>query len=211
MTTSSSLTRRAYAHLHADILSGAIGASTVFSERDLAETFGISRTPLRSALSRLESEGLIERLANGALLVRSVTVEKLLEILRLRQLLEAAAAARAARYGLTPALSAARDAAMKFINTPSDFESFWAEDEAFHMAVADAAKLVVLPKILAEQRAIVRRSTIIRTHARFDQQSREHIAVIDAIAAKDPNAAHAAMSQHFEAMQARSLGMLSDY
>lgn len=209
--TGSSLTQRAYARLREDILSGAIGAITVLSERDLAETFGISRTPLRSALSRLESEGLIERLANGALLVRSVTVEKLLEILRLRQLLEAAAAARAARYGLTPALSAARDAAMKFINTPSDFESFWAEDEAFHMAVADAAKLVVLPKILAEQRAIVRRSTIIRTHARFDQQSREHIAVIDAIAAKDPNAAHAAMARHFEAMQARSLGMLSDY
>lgn len=209
--TGSSLTQRAYARLREDILSGAIGASTVLSERDLAETFGISRTPLRSALSRLESEGLIERLANGALLVRSVTVENLLEILRLRQIVEAAAAARAARHGLTPALSAARDAAMKFIDTPSDFESFWAEDEAFHMAVADAAKLVVLPKILAEQRAIVRRSTIIRTHARFDQQSREHIAVIDAIAAQDPDAAHAAMSAHFEAMQARSLGMLSEY
>lgn len=209
--TGSSLTQRAYARLREDILSGAIGASTVLSERDLAETFGISRTPLRSALSRLESEGLIERLANGALLVRSVTVEKLLEILRLRQIVEAAAAARAARHGVTPALSAARDAAMKFIDTPSDFESFWAEDEKFHMAVADAAKLVVLPKILAEQRAIVRRSTIIRTHARFDQQSREHIAVIDAIAAQDPDAAHAAMSVHFEAMQARSLGMLSEY
>lgn len=209
--TGSSLTQRAYARLREDILSGAIGASTVLSERDLAETFGISRTPLRSALSRLESEGLIERLANGALLVRSVTVEKLLEILRLRQIVEAAAAARAARYGVTPALSAARDAAMSFIDTPSDFESFWAEDEKFHMAVADAAKLVVLPKILAEQRAVVRRSTIIRTHAGFDQQSREHIAVIDAIAAQDPVAAHAAMSQHFEAMQARSLGMLSDY
>lgn len=209
--TDSRLTQRAYARLREDILSGSIGASTVLSERDLAETFGISRTPLRSALSRLESEGLIERLVNGALLVRAVTVEKLLEILRLRQILEAAAAARAARYGLTPALSVARDAATKFIDAPSDFESFWAEDEAFHMAVADAAQLVFLPKILAEQRAIVRRSTIIRTHARFDQQSREHIAVIDAIAAKDPDAAHAAMSQHFEAMQARSLGMLSEY
>lgn len=211
MTTSSSLTRRAYAHLHADILSGAIGASTVLSERDLAESFGISRTPLRSALSRLESEGLIERLTNGALVVRAVTVEKLLEIIRLRQLLEARAAARAARYGLTPALSAARDGAVQFIDAPSDFESFWAEDEKFHLAVADAAQLIILPKILAEQRAVVRRSTIIRTHARFDQQSREHIAVIDAIAAQDPEAAHAAMSQHFEAMQARSLGMLSDY
>lgn len=208
--TTGSLSRTAYDRLRADIISGAIEASTVLSERDLAETLGISRTPLRSALSRLESEGLIERLVNGALLVRAVTVEKLLEILRLRQMLEAAAAARAARFDLTPALREARDAARRFLDAPSDFENFWVEDEKFHMAVAEAARLTVLPRILAEQRAIVRRSTIIRTHARFDQQSREHVAVIDAIAAQDPQAAHAAMSQHFEAMQARSLGMLSD-
>lgn len=208
--TTGSLTRTAYDNLRADIIAGEIEAGTILSERDLAETFGISRTPLRSALSRLEREGLIERLVNGALLVRAVTVEKLLEILGLRQLLEAAAAARAAGFGLTPALRAARDAAQGFLDTPSDFKSFWAEDEKFHMAVAEAAGLVFLPVILAEQRAIVQRSTIIRTHARFDQQSREHIAVIDAIAARDPQAAHAAMSQHFEAMKARSIGMLSD-
>jgi succinate dehydrogenase hydrophobic membrane anchor protein len=61
------------------------------------------------------------------------------------------------------------------------------------MAVATAARLVLLPAILADQRAIVRRSTIIRTHARFDEQSREHIAVIDAIADQDPEAARAAI------------------
>jgi DNA-binding GntR family transcriptional regulator len=203
------LSRAAYRALREDIVEGVVAPNAILSERDMAERFGISRTPLRAALSRLESEGLIERLDNGALLVRAVTVEKLLEILRLRQMLEGAAAARAAGRGLTEALLAARGAAARFIDGPADFESFWAEDERFHMAVAHAAGLVLLPGILAEQRAIVRRSTIIRTHARFDEQSREHVAVIDAIEARDPVAAHAAMSHHFERMRARSLGMLS--
>jgi DNA-binding GntR family transcriptional regulator len=209
--TRETLAMNAYLRLRADIISGHVGPSAVLSERDLADTFGISRTPLRSALSRLEGEGLIERLANGALLVRAVTVEKLLEILRLRQALEGAAAARAAEFGLTDDLRQAREAAQRFIDRPTDFERFWQEDERFHMAVANAARLVLLPAILADQRAIVRRSTIIRTHARFDEQSREHIAVIDTIAAQDPEAARAAMSRHFEAMQTRSLGMLSGF
>lgn len=209
--TIETLAMNAYLRLREDIISGNMGPSAVLSERDLAETFGVSRTPLRSALSRLEGEGLIERLANGALLVRAVTVEKLLEILRLRQALEGAAAARAAEFGLTDALRHARDAAQRFIDRPADFESFWLEDERFHMAVATAARLVLLPTILTDQRAIVRRSTIIRTHARFDEQSREHIAVVAAIAARDPEAARAAMSRHFEAMQTRALGMLSGF
>jgi DNA-binding GntR family transcriptional regulator len=204
------LTLAAYARLREDIVSGKVGPSTLLSERDLADTIGISRTPLRQALFRLENEGLIERLANGALLVRAVTVEKLLEILRLRQVLESAAAARAAEFGMTPDLRAAREGALRFIDRPADFEGFWLEDERFHIAVATAARLVLLPGILAEQRAIVRRSTIIRTHARFDEQAREHLAVIDAIEAQDPEAARRAMAHHFEAMQSRSLGMLSD-
>ena len=52
-----------------------IPAETVLSERALTETLGVSRTPLRAAISRLESEGMVDRLSNGVVLVRSVTVE----------------------------------------------------------------------------------------------------------------------------------------
>jgi DNA-binding GntR family transcriptional regulator len=66
-----------------------------------------------------------------------------------------------------------------------------------------------LSGLLAEQRAIVRRSTIIRTDDNFARQAREHIAVIDAIALGDVEAARAAMSLHFENMRARTLGSLT--
>jgi DNA-binding GntR family transcriptional regulator len=209
--SSQTLSQSAYQRIKDDILVGRIAPDTILSERDLAERLGISRTPLRSALSRLEQEHVIDRLANGALLVRSVTAEKLLEIIQLRLILERAAAARAAEFGVTLGLLNSREAMMFHLGGgKTTFEEFWRDDEEFHRAVALAARLELLPELLAEQRAIVRRSTIIRTHSNFAEQANEHIAVIDAIAAGDAEAARAAMSLHFANMQERTLGSLSN-
>jgi len=204
------LAQAAYRRIKQDILQGQIKPDTVLSERELAEQQGISRTPLRSALSRLERERVISRLENGVLLVRSVSVEQLIEIVQLRQALESAAAARAACFGLTPELAASRAAMRAYAaGTNGAFDEFWAEDDRFHLAVARAARLEILPAILAEQRAIARRCTITRTHDRFADQAREHLAVIDAIERGDGPAARAAMAQHFENVRTRFLGWLS--
>jgi DNA-binding GntR family transcriptional regulator len=145
------------------------------------------------------------------LLVRSVTAEKLLEIVQLRLILERAAAARAAEFGVTPELLASQEAMKRYLGEgTATFEEFWRDDEEFHRAVALAARLELLPNLLAEQRAIIRRSTIIRTHSNFAEQAKEHIAVIDAIAAGDAEAARTAMSLHFANMRERTLGSLSN-
>jgi DNA-binding GntR family transcriptional regulator len=204
------LSESAYRNIKADILAGRIAQDTILSERDLAERLGISRTPLRSALSRLERENIIGRLTNGTLLVRSVNVELLLEIVQLRHILERAAAGRAAGFGITQELLASREAMTRYLGGgKTTFEEFWRDDGRFHHAVAVAARLELLSGLLAEQRAIVRRSTIIRTDDNFARQAREHIAVIDAIALGDVEAARAAMSLHFENMRARTLGSLT--
>lgn len=210
--SSETLSQTAYRRIKQDILEGRIPPDTSLSERDLASKMGISRTPLRSALSRLESENVIKRLENGVLLVRSVTVEQLIEIVQLRQILERAAAARAAGFGLTPELAELREVMACYAEGLNvAFDDFWKEDERFHLAVAKAAGLDLLPGILADQRAIARRCTITRTHDRFADQAREHIAVIDAIAAGDADAARKAMSLHFEHVRARFLGWLSHH
>ncbi|MBZ4691224.1 MAG: Transcriptional regulator, GntR family [Cereibacter sp.] len=204
------LSQSAYRRLRDDILEGRIAPNTILTERELAERLGISRTPLRSALSVLEREQVIERMANGTLLVRRVSVEQLLDIIQLRLILERAAARRAAGFGITPELEAAREAQLRYLDAGAmDFEGFWQDDGVFHRAVALAAGLTLLPGLLAEQRAIVRRSTIIRTHTNFADQAREHIAVIDAIASRDAATAAAAMALHFDRMRARTLGWLN--
>ncbi|AGT08544.1 GntR family transcriptional regulator [Paracoccus aminophilus] len=208
--TTETLAQSAYRRIKQDILEGRITPETALSERELAEALGISRTPLRSALSRLEREAVISRLGNGVLLVRAVSVEQLMEIVQLRQNLEAAAAARAAGYGMTPELEAVRQVMADYVEgRDAAFDEFWAEDDRFHMAVAHAARLSILPAILAEQRAIARRCTITRTHDCFADQAREHLAVIEAIAARAPEAASAAMAAHFENVRARFLGWLA--
>lgn len=204
------LSQTAYRQLKADIVQGRIEAESVLSERGLAEDLGISRTPLRTALSQLENEGVIDRLKNGVILVRSVTVEQLFEIVKLRQQLESAAAARAAGYPMTPELTALRREMQSIVEGAEiPFDAFWEADERFHMAVARAARLNIFPAILAEQRAIARRCTLTRTYDSFTDQAREHVEIIDAIAAGDPKAARAAMWRHFEHVSERFLQTFS--
>lgn len=204
------LSQTAYRQLKADIVQGRIEAESVLSERGLAEDLGISRTPLRTALSQLENEGVIDRLKNGVILVRSVTVEQLFEIVKLRQQLESAAAARAAGYPMTPELTALRREMQSIVEGAEiSFDAFWEADERFHMAVARAARLNIFPAILAEQRAIARRCTLTRTYDSFTDQAREHVEIIDAIAAGDPKAARAAMWRHFEHVSDRFLQTFS--
>ncbi|WP_271023623.1 GntR family transcriptional regulator [Rhizobium sp. RCAM05973] len=115
MSEKETLAQQAYRDVKQRILAGAFPAGDVLTERALAQESGISRTPLRAAISRLEKEGVVSRLTNGALMVRPVTVEQLLEIVQIRRLLEGAAAARAAGRSMTPALeqSARRCAPMR--------------------------------------------------------------------------------------------------
>ncbi|MCJ8140872.1 GntR family transcriptional regulator [Falsirhodobacter halotolerans] len=203
------LSQLAYHHLKRGILNGDIPADTILSERALAENAGLSRTPLRSAITRLEREGVVGRMSNGALMVRSVSADHLLEIVALRQIVEGTAAARAATFGMTPALTRVRDEmAAALTGADQGFDPFWDMDTRFHDAVAHASRLRALPAILAGQRAIARRCTITRQHDRFDDQLREHLAVVEAIAARDPDAARAAMTVHFAHVKARFLAWL---
>lgn len=208
--STTSLSQTAYCRIRDDILEGRIAPNTILIERDLAASLGISRTPLRSALSMLEREQVVERMANGAILVRKISIEHLLDIIQLRMILEKAAAGRAAGFGISPELIAARERQMRYLDGKAAiFADFWQDDGDFHRAVAMAARLTLLPELLTEQRVIVRSSTIIRYQINFADQALEHLAVIDAIAAGDPEAASAAMLHHFELMRARTLGWLS--
>ncbi|WP_226629445.1 GntR family transcriptional regulator [Alloyangia pacifica] len=201
------LAETAYARLRDDIVAGRIPAETVLSERALTETLGVSRTPLRAAISRLESEGMVDRLSNGVVLVRSVTVEQLLQIVQLRQKLEAAAAGRAAGFGASAELLEIRAQMQAIVDgAPVTFDAFWEADGAFHRAIARAARLDLLPAILDEQRGIARRCSLTRTYDTFVDQAREHVEIIDAVAAHDAELAAARMAGHFDHVRARFLG-----
>lgn len=202
------LTHESYERIKKDILTGIIPSGSVLSERALAERYKLSRTPLRVALSALESEGVIERLAQGTALVRHVSLEQFFDIVEMRRVIEVETASRAARYPITSELAELEE--LLRARDERSFEVFWNEDTRFHTGVARAARMPMTLRILSRLRETARRCTIVHSFENFSDRLNEHLAVITAIRDHDPEAARSAMESHFDGVRARYLNSLTN-
>src|SRR5690606_37983474 len=84
------------------VLDGAIARGERLSEVPLSERLGISRTPIRAALARLEQEGLLERIPSGGFLARGFSTDEVIDSIEIRGVLEGTAARLAAERGVEP-------------------------------------------------------------------------------------------------------------
>jgi DNA-binding GntR family transcriptional regulator len=98
---------RAYAALREDIIEWRLLPGTVLAEVEQSERLGVSRTPLREALSRLTAEGLTTAAGGRGVVVTDISLEDIDELFELRETLECKAAALAAERGRRCALRAA--------------------------------------------------------------------------------------------------------
>jgi DNA-binding GntR family transcriptional regulator len=204
-----SVSEQTYQHLRSMILGRELAPGTTVSERRLAEAINISRTPLRSAIHRLEGEGLVERLANSSVVIRTVSVDELLEILLIRRLLESEAAGCAAGQLPATELERLRRESEHFAAAPEvEFETLWRHDDRFHDAIADAAGKPLLAGLIKDLRGKARMCHIRRMPRTFQAQGREHIALLDALASGDAARARAAMAEHLDAVRNRLLAWL---
>jgi DNA-binding GntR family transcriptional regulator len=90
------LKRRAYEHIRLNLFNGNLPPGTILSPVVLAREIGVSHTPVREAISQLESEGLIEQLPRLGPRVKVIDRRELEELFDLREMLESGAAAKAA-------------------------------------------------------------------------------------------------------------------
>jgi hypothetical protein len=86
------LSQTAFRRVRQDIVEGRAPEKSALSEWVLAERLGLSRTTQRITISQLEKESVVGQLTNGAILVRTVAIELLIEIVSMRQQLESATA-----------------------------------------------------------------------------------------------------------------------
>ncbi|MBE9637967.1 GntR family transcriptional regulator [Salipiger mangrovisoli] len=93
-------------HIREGIAEARYPGGSRLNEVDLAERIGVSRTPVRNALSALAAEGLLDYTPNAGYTVRRFTVEDIARIFRVRTELEGLAARLAAENGLSPAAEA---------------------------------------------------------------------------------------------------------
>jgi DNA-binding GntR family transcriptional regulator len=195
----------AYASLHAMLLTHRLPLDAPLSERSLAAELGISRTPVREALRRLEGEGLLDRRGGGLMYIRRIGIEEFLEVLQLRRLLEGEAGRvpPAVLDGLRGRLRALLagggrpDAARLAI------------DLDLHGAILAAAGNATLGRMLADLR---RRMLLFATPGPPEDPAHtcaDHGAILDALAAGDAAAARAAMAEHLDTLRARILARLA--
>lgn len=193
---------QAYAKIRAHLLSGAMKAGEQLTEDQLAQITGVSRTPVREAVRRLEDELLLVRSDTKRLFVADWSRDDIEEMFALRQMLECHAAERAARR-----MTLRQVAQMEAVNRelkaaiaqPSpDVARFLEANRAFHDAIIDAADSPRLGQMLAR---LVEAPVVLRTARTYSledlrQSARDHDELVAAFAARDPEWARAVMGSH---------------
>jgi GntR family transcriptional regulator of vanillate catabolism len=149
-----SQSQRALMGLRELIISGDVLPGARLSEVVLAQQLGISRTPLRAGLARLEQEGLVEPIPSGGYAVRSFSREEVTDAIELRGVLEGTAVRLAAERGITPArmhelrrLLAEIDEALEGDVADMKFDRYVDLNAAFHRVLAGLASQTIRREI----------------------------------------------------------------
>lgn len=197
-TPDSIQSRSTYEELLHLISSGELAHGTVLSERALAEKLGLSRTPIREALSKLEAQNYIRR-SGRTLLVNGVILSDLLEILGVRRVLEAEAARFAALRMSLDEVEKVRVQINQLSNGDDvSPDQHWEADELLHMSIARASGNGLMIRMIQDCRTRTRMFGKDRIPSRFEAGKAEHLAILDAISLRDAPAAAQLMSQHIE-------------
>jgi DNA-binding GntR family transcriptional regulator len=176
------------------IITGELAAGGQLRQRDLAQRFGVSQTPVREALRRLESEGLVVGDAHRGFTVVEPDDGPVEENFQIRAALESLGASLAARKIDVGGIQALRDL-NEAIRALADDDPRYADlNREFHFAVYEHAGSPLLLSLMRLLWASLHGGPrVSRTHA---ESARQHDAIIDALSAADAAAASARTYQH---------------
>lgn len=182
--TGESAVDRAYAALRAAILDGTHRAGTMLSENALADALGMSRTPVRAALARLQDEGWITIYPKRGALVRGLDAKAVADLAEARLVLEATAVGRAdpaVRRTLSEELVYEVDRQRRVLSA-GDFAAFVESTVMFHRSFVEVSRNDVMLELY--DRLADRQRLVLFTHAeslieRQDHIVQEHLELLD--------------------------------
>ncbi len=193
---------QAYHQIRAMILSGALPPGDQIREEWLAEQCGVSRTPVREALRRLESELFIRRSERQRSYVADWSLDDIEDAFVLRELMEGLAAQRAASR-ISPAQLAALTSENRAIGaaistSPPDVTAFLAHNRNFHAIILEAANSPRLTNLLAR---LIEQPVVWRTAQSYDvadlqRSHRDHGELLAAFERGDGGWAESVMAGH---------------
>jgi len=197
------IAEKAYSAIRERVLSGEYPAGSRLREEELAEAVGVSRTPVREALRRLDAEGVVEFVPNRGAQVAVWSRQDLEEIFSLRALLEGYGA-RLAASKMEPAeleeLAALADQ-METIarrGIEGHYDQMALLNGRFHRLVVEAARNRRLATLVGSIVELPLQQRTLRRYSDEDltRSMRQHRELIDALAAGDTKWAEAVMQAH---------------
>ncbi|MGQ9369294.1 GntR family transcriptional regulator [Azospirillum sp. ST 5-10] len=194
-----------YRALREDIVSLRRKPGDPIVEKQLAETFGVSRTPVREAVLKLADEGLVEIFPQSGTFVSRIPLPALPEAGLIRRSLEGTVVRLAAERASRSQIAQLRTHLAKQLEADAahDLDGFHQADEAFHATIAEIAGA---PGVWTVVRAVkvqvdrCRRLTL-PVAGHIAKAIAEHEAIVDAIAAHDPERAARAVSDHLDGLE----------
>ncbi|TDN61591.1 GntR family transcriptional regulator [Paraburkholderia sp. BL10I2N1] len=204
--------RYIYEELRKQILTLKLKPGVQLDEVSLAAQFGLSRSPVRDALARLNSEGLVTILPNRTTLVTPFEIEEFPKYISALDLIQRAVSRLAATQHTAADLARIRKADDVYMDAVSsgDFQAMSETNKALHMAIAQAANnpyfVGYYERLLGEGQRLL--------HLHFDftvssptaaKLGRDHEDLIEAIASRNADAAEKAAHEHTMLFQKRFL------
>jgi DNA-binding GntR family transcriptional regulator len=201
----------AYDWLLAEITGFRLRSGAALSENRIASQLGISRTPVREALQRLEKEGLVKRTDSARFAVSQLTVAEVNDACDLLQVLDTYICTKAASKLEAHDIERLRENvdSMKRAAESGDRASWSSSDLAFHRLVNTIAGNQLVADTVKETRRRIQRFWLrgSSTQGRLLECSREHELLIDAMVAKDYDAIGPAVEEHISHMRQRMIDM----
>jgi DNA-binding GntR family transcriptional regulator len=208
------LAESAYERLRGQILSGELVHGERLAEEEIAENLGISRTPVREALRRLASEGLVDVAPNRGASVARWESADLKEIFDLRAILESYATQRAALRAGSGVIEVLSDVCQEMedifanLDGPRSLRSLAERNRRFHHTIIEAAES---PRLNSMIDSLTHVPVVMQTFSQYSTHAlarslQHHREIVDAMRAQDAEWASSVMRAHILAARDEVLG-----
>ena len=194
-----------YEELKRQILVGEIAPGTRMMEVELAEDMGVSRTPVREAIRKLEKEGLVTIEPRRGAYASDISIKDMVDVLEVRQMLEGMAASMAAqkvteeeKLDFVEANSAYKNAVKK-----GNIEEIIRYDELFHQLIVSYSGNKTLNQLLSQVQELALRFRYIYydDFSRYENMPVEHEEIEEAIISGDTQKAKVVAEEHVERLK----------
>lgn len=206
--------QRAYHYAKERILDGILAGGDLISEGMVAEALGISRTPVREAFLRLETEGLLRLYPKRGAVVVPVSAKEVETVLETRELVESFAAEKVTALGTTALGRLVEQLRGQLteqtrLREAGDGKAFVAADQAFHQLIVSAADNPILLDLYAGLRDRQQRMglyALVNDDDRLRATNHEHIELVALLEKGDIAVYRAALRGHLRGTRAAVLG-----